>query len=152
MKAKYKVKLSPKERKSLLTLVKNGKEKVKKILHAQILLQADTSKNGSARHANHIAESLNINARIVHRVRNKFAEHGLNMALNRQEHKAHKPRIFDGDKEARLVAICCSQAPEGRTSWTLNLLSQEVVKLNIVDNASRSTIHRVLKKTNLNLA
>ena len=111
---------------------------------------ADVSKAGPAKHANEIAESLNISSRTVHRIRNKFAEYGLEVALNRKKHKAYKPRILDGDGEARLIAICCSQAPEGRSSWTLDLLTKEAIKLNIIDNISRSTIHRVLKKTNLN--
>lgn len=151
MKKKYKVKLTSNERKSLLSLVNTGKEKARKIIHARILLHADSSKEGPARKAKVIAENLNISERTVHRVRNKFAEDGLMVALNRKQHKAYKPKILDGEKEAKLIAICCSAAPEGRVSWTLELLCQELVRLNVVDKISKHTVQRTLKKTCLNL-
>jgi transposase len=150
MKQLYKVKLSESERKQLIKLVNNGSEKAKKTLHARILLQADCSKNGPGKKAKEIAKILNISDRTVHRVRHKFATRGLEVALNRKEHEAYKPRKIDGEKEARLISICCSEAPEGRKEWTLKLLSQKLVELDIVENISRSTVCRALKKTNLN--
>src|SRR5262249_9401209 len=94
--------------------------------------------------------NLQINERTVHRVRQKFGTQGLEAALNRKEHKSYKPRKLDGEQEARLIALCCSQAPEGRKGWTLKLLGENLVRLDIVDSISRSTVYRTLKKTNLN--
>jgi transposase len=151
MKARYGVKLTYLQRQKLIKLIKNGKEKAKKLTHARILLLADGSKEGPGLKAKAIAANLNIHEKTIHRVRQRFAEEGLESALNRKEHKAYKLRKLDGEQEAKLVAICCSNAPAGRTYWTLELLSKELVRLNIVDTVSRSTIHRTLKKTNLNL-
>jgi transposase len=151
MKLKYKVKLTPSQRVDLIKLTQNGKEKAKKLTHARVLLQADCSKEGPGLKAKVIAKNLNINERTVHRIRLKFTANGLEAALNRKSHKAYKPRKLDGEQEAHLVALCCSKAPKGRTIWTLELLSERLVELKIVDSVSRSTIHRTLKKMNLSL-
>lgn len=151
MQLKYKVKLKESERKSLLSLVNTGKEKAKKILHARIILLSDCSGAGPALNAKRIAEDLHIHKKTVLRVRERFSSQGLETAINRKPHKAYKPRKLDGNQEARLIALCCSQSPEGRKSWTLTLLADQLVQLNVTDSISRSTIQRTLKKTNLNL-
>ena len=151
MKKKYKVKLTPNQRIQLLDFIRNGKEKAKKITHARILLQADCSTAGLALKAKIIAKNLNIHERTVHRVRERFANEGLDTALNRKKHCRHKPRILDGDQEAHLIALCCGSPPEGHKKWTLTLLSEHLIKLDITDSISRSTVHRTLKKTNSNL-
>lgn len=148
---KYKVKLTECQRKRLLEMVNTGKEKARMLTHARVLLQADASKSGPALKAKVIAKHLNIHERTVHRIRERFANEGLESALNRKAHSRHKPKRLDGDQEAQLIALCCGAKPEGRTSWTLDLLSDELVKLNIVAQVSRSTVRRVLKKTNLSL-
>ena len=149
MPSKFKVKLTPSQRSKLIALTRNGKQKSKTMTHARVLLQADCSKEGPALKAKVIAQHLNIHERTVHRVRQKFAEEGIDAALNRKPHKKYKPRKLDGEQEAHLIALCCSPAPSGRTVWTLELLSEALVRMKIVDAVSRSTIHRTLKKTNL---
>lgn len=147
----YKVKLTKTQREKLIEIVHTGKQQAKVILHANILLQADCSSEGSGRRGKEIAENLSIHARTVHRVRRKYAEEGLDAALYRKPHKQYKPRKLDGDGEARLIALCCSKAPEGRAAWTLELLADELIRLNVVDKISRGTIRTTLKKTHLNL-
>ena len=151
MKYKYKVKLTGSQREALLNMVNKGKEKARKLMHARILLQSDCSPAGPAFRAEEISKHLNIHARTVCRVKKKFALEGMDVALNRKPHRNYKPRRLDGEQEAQLIALCCGPKPDGRTYWTLDLLSDSVVKLNIVESISRSTIQRVLKKTNLNL-
>ncbi len=151
MRKKYKVKLTPNQRKQLLKVVHSGKQKAKTITHAQILLQANSGKEGPGLRAKAIAASLNIHERTVHRVRQSFAIDGLETALHRKKHRQYKPRKLDGDQEAHLVALCCGVPPEGRKEWTLRLLSERLVQLEVVDSISRSTVHRTLKKMNLSL-
>lgn len=83
--------------------------------------------------------------------RERFVTQGLDAAIHRRPHKAYKPHKLDGEQEARLIALCCSQSPQGRKAWTLTLLKNQLVALKVVDSISRSTLHCVLKKTNLNL-
>jgi transposase len=151
MRKKYKVKLTPHQRKQLLQLVRNGKEKAKKITHARILLQADCSELGPGLKAKAIARNLNVHERTIHRVRESFANRGLDAAVNRKKHRRYKPRKLDGDQEAHLVALCCGSPPEGCRDWTLKLLSERLIQLEIIDTISRSTVYRTLKKMNLNL-
>ena len=147
---RYLVKLTPAQRFSLIGLVNKGQDKARKLTHARILLQADSGKEGPALKAKVIADGLNVHERTVHRVRQQFAAEGLSAALNRKEHRGFKPRRLDGAQEAKLIAMCCGPKPEGRTSWTLDLLADSMVKLTFVDSVSRSTIYRTLKKMHLN--
>jgi len=147
----YKVKLTEKQRKELIEVVRNGKHQAKVIMHANILLQADCSVDGPGLRAIVIAENLNVNQRTVHRVRQRYAEEGYEAALYRKPHKKHKPRTLDGEGEARLIALCCSEAPSGRRSWTLQLLADELVRLKVVDQISSVTVYNTLKKMNLSL-
>ena len=151
MSKKYKVKLTPNQREQLLKIIKNGEGKAKKITHARVLLMADCSKEGPSLKAKEIAQSLNIHERTVHRIRQRFASEGIEAAINRKKHCRYKPTKLDGEGEAHLVAICCGAPPEGRKEWTLKLLSEKLVQLEITDSISRSTIHRTLKKTSLSL-
>ena len=151
MRKKYKVKLTSNQRKQLLEIVHNGKQKAKTNTHARILLQADSGQEGPALRAKTIASNLNIHERTVHRIRERFANEGLETALHRKKHRRYKPRKLDGDQEAHLVALCCGAVPEGRKSWTLRMLSERLVELEIVSSVSRSTVFRTLKKMNLSL-
>ena len=151
MKYKYKVKLTYSQREELLDTINKGKGKARKLMHARILLQSDCSSLGPALRAKEIANHLNIHARTVCRVKKKFASEGMEVALNRKPHKNYKPRRLDGEQEAQLIALCCGPKPEGRATWTLELLSDSMVKLKIVERVSSSTVQRVLKKTHLNL-
>lgn len=147
----YKIKLTEKQRKELIEVVHNGNHQAKVIMHANIMLQADCSADGPGLRAIVIAENLNVNKRTVHRVRQRYAEEGFEAALYRRPHKKHKPRTLDGEGEARLITLCCSQAPTGRKSWTLQLLADELIRLNVVEQISSVTVYNTLKKMNLSL-
>ncbi|MGH9915938.1 MAG: helix-turn-helix domain-containing protein, partial [Pyrinomonadaceae bacterium] len=118
-------------------------------LRARILLHADIGKQGSAWNDVQIAEVLGTYPIMCGRVRRQWVDEGLEAVLNRKVRAAPPtPRIFDGEKEAKLIALACSPPPAGRAGWTLRLLESKVVELKIVDRASDNTIGRVLKKTN----
>lgn len=151
MRKKYKVKLTSNQREQLLSIVHNGKQTAKTITHARILLQADSGAEGPGLKAKVIAANLNIHERTVHLVRERFANAGLEAALHRKKHRQYKPRRLDGNQEAYLVALCCGTPPDGRKEWTLRLLSERLVQLEITSSISRSTVHRTLKKMNLSL-
>ena len=151
MRKKYKVKLTTNQRERLLKIIHNGKQKAKTITHARILLQADSGEEGPGLKAKMIAANLNVHERTVHRVRERFANDGIETALHRKKHRKYRPRRLDGDQEAHLVALCCGSPPEGRKEWTLKLLSERLVQLEVTDSISRSTVQRTLKKMNLSL-
>jgi hypothetical protein len=151
-KKRYVVELSPDERNRLEELIRKGKSPAKKQLKARILLRADESPLGPKRNDPQISEALGTYPIMCARVRQQFAQGGLDAVLNRKQRATPPvPRIFDGEKEARLIALACSQPPEGRAKWTLRLLESKVVELNIVDHASDNTIGRVLKKMSSSL-
>ena len=144
------VKLSGSERRELESLIRKGKSPAKRQLKARILLQADTSKKGTAWNDTQISEALGTYPIMCWRVRRQYVKEGLDAVMSRKKRLVPPtPRIFDGEKEAKLIALACSPPPEGRKGWTLRLLENKVVELKIVDHASDNTIGRVLKKTNL---
>jgi transposase len=96
-----------------------------------------------------VSKSLGVSEKTVTRLRKRFVEEGLEAALLRKKHSRTKPRKMTGDQEAHLVALCCSAPPEGRSRWTLKLLSSRLVQLEIIENISPATVGRVLKKMNL---
>ena len=145
---KYVVRLSGEEREQLETLIRKGKGAAGRMLKARILLKADVSEAGSGWSDNEIIEALETSPSMVYRVRKDLVEEGLEATLGRKQRAMPAiARIFDGEKEARLITLACSKPPKGRVRWTLRLLEDKVVELNIVDHASDSTIGRVLKKT-----
>jgi transposase len=146
---KYKVTLTAEERKSLQDLVAAGKGASKKLLQAHILLKADASPKGPAWSDARIAEALEVSTRTIERLRERLVEQGLEAALGRkkQDRPSREP-ILDGRAEARLIALACSAAPHGRARWTLRLLADRLVELEIVDTISTETVRRTLKKTN----
>jgi transposase len=123
----------------------------RKLVHARILLKADASAGGPAWTDDAIAEGLEVGRATVERVRREFVEEGLEAALERRQPRRQYKRALDGDGEAHLVALACSQAPEGRSRWTLRLLADQMVALEYVAELSKDTVSRVLKKTNLSL-
>lgn len=150
MTSKFIVKLTAEERTQLERLVSTGKRSAATLIHARVLLKADEG-DGRVWDNERIAEALDISTTTVHRVRQAFVDEGLEAALYRK--KASRPprdRILDGEKEAQLVAIACSAAPEGRVRWTMQLLADRLIALKIVDTISDDTVHRTLKKTKLN--
>jgi len=145
---KYVVRLSEDEREQLATLIRKGNSPAQRLMKARILLKADVSEAGEGWSDTQIIEALETSASMVYRVRKQWMEEGLEAVLSRKPRATPAvPRIFDGEKEARLIALACSEPPKGRARWTLRLLENKVVELNIVDRASDSTIGRTLKKT-----
>src|SRR3954469_11803585 len=145
---KYVVRLSGEERERLETLIRKGKSPARRLLKARVLLKADVSDAGPGWSDNRIIEALETSPSMVYRVRKQLVEEGFEAVLSRKQ-RVMPPvaRIFDGEKEAKLVALACSKPPKGRVRWTLRLLENKVVELGIVDRASDSTIGRALKKT-----
>src|SRR5579863_2550096 len=145
---KYVVRLSAEEREKLQAVVRKGKSPAKRLLKARILLKADVSEAGEGWSDGKIIEALETGASMVYRVRRQLLEEGFEAVLSRKQpsRPAVLP-IFDGEKEAKLIALACSKPPKGRARWTLRLLESKVVELRIVDRASDSTIGRALKKT-----
>ena len=145
---RYVVRLSGEERQQLETLIRKGKSPARRLLKARILLKADVSEAGEGWSDSRIMEALDASASMVFRVRKQLVEEGLEAVLSRKQRAtpAVSP-IFDGENEAKLIALACSKPPKGRVRWSLRLLENKVVELNIVDRASDSTIGRVLKKT-----
>jgi len=145
---KYVVRLSGEERADLEALISKGKSPAQRLTKARILLKADQSEAGEGWSDSRIIEALDSNKAMIYLVRKKWAEEGLEAVLSRKKRETPPVApIFDGEKEAKLIALACSAPPEGFARWSLRLLEEMVVELNIVDHASDSTIGRVLKKT-----
>jgi hypothetical protein len=145
---KYVVRLSAQEREQLQALVRRGKGPARRLLKARILLKADVSEGGPGWSDSKIVAALDTSASMLYRVRKQLLEEGFEAVLSRKQRATPAvARIFDGEKEAKLIALACSKPPKGRARWTLRLLENKVVELGIVDRASDSTIHRTLKKT-----
>ncbi len=145
---KYVVRLSGEERAQLEGLIGKGRSPAQRLLKARILLKADVGEAGEGWSDSRIMEALETNPSQVFRARKQLVEEGLAAVLSRKPRATPSiPKIFDGEKEAKLIALACSAPPKGRVRWTLRLLEKKVVELNIVDRASDSTIGRTLKKT-----
>ncbi len=145
---KYLVRLEAEERGRLEHLVRVGKAAAYRIRHANILLAVDESEAGPKLMDAQAAEAFGVAVRTIESLRKRFVEEGLDPALERKNQvRPSVERMFDGEKEARLIAMACGGKPEGRARWTLELLAEQVVALNIVDHCSPQTIMRTLKKT-----
>jgi len=145
---KYAVRLSAQEREQLQMLLRKGKGPARRLLKARILLKADVSEAGPGWSDSKIMAALDTSASMIYRVRKQLVEEGFEAVLRRKPRATPAvPRIFDGEKEAKLIALACSKPPKGCVRWTLRLLENKVVELGIVDHASDSTIGRTLKKT-----
>jgi transposase len=146
---KYHVVLSAAERKELSTLIRSGKHKARTITRARVLLKADASSAGPAWTDKQISQALDIGIRTIERLRKRLVEEGLNIALLGHPHRSRTPRRkLDGHQEAQLIAIVCSDPPEGRSRWTLRLLADQLVKLEVVESISHETVRQTLKKIN----
>ncbi len=145
---KYVVELNSEERQQLEQLVRVGKAAAYRIRHANILLAVDESKSGPRMKDAEAARAFGVSVRTVELLRERLVEEGWAAALERK--RQVRPSIipmFDGEKEARLIALACGPKPEGCARWTLELLADRVVALNMVESCSPQTIMRVLKKT-----
>ena len=145
---KYKVTLTSDERQTLSEWIAAGKAAAQKLTHARILLKADASPGGPAWTDTRIAEAVEVNRATVERVRQRFVEEGLEAALVRKKQaRPSRERKLDGAGEARLIALACSKPPEGRSAWSLQMLADELVQLEMVESISYETVRQVLKKT-----
>ena len=145
---KYVVRLGAEERDRLNDLIRSGKRSVQLLTKARILLKADVSDAGEGWSDSRIAQALDTSLANVERTRRQLVEEGFEAVLTRKYNpNSARPRIFDGVAEARLIALTLSPAPEGFARWSLRLLEEKVVELNIVEKASDNTIGRTLKKT-----
>ena len=146
MAKKYVVRLTREEREVLLRMVKAGKGAARKLTHARVLLKADA--DGPNWTDVRIADALDVGVRTVESLRKRFVEEGLDLTLNRrkQVRPSRMPKL-DGDGEARLVALASSEAPDGRKRWTLRMLADRLVVLDVVDSISHETVRQALKKT-----
>lgn len=151
-KIKYRFTLTPEEREMLEVITSKGKHNSQKVLNALILLNCDEeSSMDLALREQDIANVLHVSGMKVHRVKQRFVEEGMDIALNGHNGKRAYERKADGDFEARLVALSCSEPPKGHLRWSLRLLADTLVELNVVEEVSHETVRRVLKKTNSNL-
>ena len=145
---KYTVRLDSDERSRLQQLVRVGKTAAYRIRHANILLAVDESEGGPKMKDADTARALNVSVRSIESLRQRLVEQGLEAALERKKRlRPSVEKMFDGEKEARLIAIACGPKPAGRTRWTLELLADQAVALRIVERCSPQTVMRVLKKT-----
>lgn len=150
MKKKYIVTLTKEEQEELKEHVKKGKIAGYKIKHANILLKADEGEYGPKWPDARIAEAYNVHETTVRNIRIRFVEEGIEKALERKKQLNRRIKI-DGDAEAKLIAIACSNAPEGYSKWSVRLLAEKMVKMEIVEEISHTSVHNILKKMNLNL-
>ena len=140
--------LNAAERDELTALIRKGKAAARKLTHARVLLHVDESGSGSGSTDEQTGRALNLSTRTVERVRERFVEQGLTAALSPQPSTRRYERAFDGAQEAQLIALACSQPPEGKSRWTLRLLTEQAVECKIVDTVSYESVRQALKKTN----
>jgi hypothetical protein len=152
MSPRYRVTLTQEERRELEALTHRGKTHARKFIHARSLLLCDAGPDGPAWNVADVAVALGVTSRAIEHLKKRFVEEGLEAALERKpREKPPREITFDGAFEARLIALACSEAPEGRRRWTVRLLADKAVELDLAPTVSHMTIQRVLKKTNLSL-
>ena len=148
---KYRVTLTKEERDYLLNIAQKGKSKAQRIRNAIILLNCDEGGFSDKKSNSAIAQMLFINERTIERVKKLFVEESFEMALNGKTYEISKAPKIDGEVEAKLVTLACSETPEGYARWTLRLLAEKMIELRYLDSISHETVRQVLKKTNLSL-
>lgn len=148
---KYIVSLTEKERQELEELTRKGKSSARKINHARILLKADINQINGEWNDDQISQALEVSRSTIERVRQRFVEEGLEQALNPRPRNSLKLRKIDGEAEAHLIALACSEPPSGYSRWTLRLLAEQMVVLEYVETISHESVRQVLKKTKSNL-
>ena len=152
MAPRYGVTLTKEERKDLEEISTKGKRAARTVLYARALLLLDAGEQGPKWLVANVAEALGTTPRSLEKLKKRFVEEGLPRAIERKR-RATPPREiqFGGDFEAKLIALACTEAPEGRRRWTVRLLAEKLVELNIVPSVSPMTVCNILKKTNLSL-
>ena len=141
----YTVRLKAKARRELRKAVRRGKESARKLTRCRILLLADERKPDSA-----IAEALDVAMSTIFEIRRRYAQEGLEAALNERP-RSGQPSKFDGKQKAKITALACSKSPKGRSRWTLRLLAEKAVELKMVESICPATVQTILKKTKLSL-
>jgi transposase len=144
---RYRVTLTPKERDELGGLISSGSAAARKLMHARILLKADTPAGARGAFDEEIAAAVEASVASVQRVRRRFVEEGLAAALVPKPPTSPQPTKLDGRGEAQLIAVACSPPPSGRDRWTLQLLADRLIELQVVASISYETVRRTLKKT-----
>jgi len=152
MSPRYRVTLTKEERNELEALTKKGKIEARRFKHARALLLCDASPEGPAWKVADVADALGVTSRSIEHLKKRFVEEGLEGALERKpSEKPPREVIFDGAFEARLIALACSDTPEGYNRWTVRLLAEKAVELRFADTVSHMTVQRALKKMNFSL-
>jgi len=149
MTKKYSVRLSPQERDQLESLIAVGVAPARTLHHARILLKADDGPEGPAWPDQRIADAVEVSQPTISRVRKQYVEEGLAAALDRRQPRREYRRKLDGAQEARLIAVACSMPPAGQARWSLRLLAERLVQLEVVEELSHQTVANILKKTRL---
>lgn len=152
MKKRYIVRLTIEERTRLVGLIKRGREAAYRRRHAEVLLLVDEGKHGPKQADSAVAERTGFTRRTVEQIRERCVSEGLDAALERKKRSRERLPRLDGESEARLISLACSDAPDGRARWTLHLLSDKLVELEVVESISHECIRQVLKKHHKTLA
>ena len=139
------VKLRKHARQYLQKIVESGEEKARKITRCRVLLLADQGKTDQE-----ISDALNVCLATIFNIRRRYAQGGLERAINEEARSGQPPR-FKGKSLAKITALACSNPPEGRAKWSLRLLADRVIELDIVESISHVSVHNILKKTNSSL-
>ncbi len=145
---KCKVTLNKPEVDELMALTRKGKRSARILKNALILLNVDQGEHGPSKPDVEVADILQVTVRTIENIRKRFIEDGFEPTLYGKPRRRHYDRKIDGDGEAHLIALSCSEPPEGVSQWSLRLLANKMVELNYVDSVSHETVRRVLKKTN----
>jgi transposase len=152
MAPRYRVTLSKEEREELEALTRRGKIQARRFINARALLLCDAGAEGPAWNVADVAAALGVSSRSIEHLKKRFVENGLEAALARKPRdKPPREVKFDGAFEARLIALACSEIPEGYRRWTVRLLADKAVELNFAESVSHMSVQRVLKKTNFSL-
>jgi transposase len=152
MSPRYRVTLTKEERRELEAMTRRGKTHARRFIHARAILLCDAGADGPAWKVADVATALGVSSRAIEHLKKRFVEDGLEAALERKpREKPPREVMFDGAFEARLIALACSEAPEGHRRWTVRLLADKAVELRFAKSVSHMTVQRVLKKTNLSL-
>lgn len=147
---KYKVTLTKEEFDELMSIISKGSHTSQQFRTAYILLNCDEGEYGDKIFGKDICQVLKVSARMIDRVKQRFVEDGFDACLDRKPMSRTKEKKADGELEAKLIALSCSEAPEGFARWSLRLLADKMVELEYIESISHETIRKVLKKTNLN--
>ena len=152
MSPRYRVTLTKEERGELEAMTRRGKNHARRFIHARALLLCDAGADGPVWNVADVATALGVTSRAIEHLKKRFVEDGLEAALERKpREKPPRAVVFDGAFEARLIALACSDAPEGHRRWTVRLLADKAVELKFAESVSHMTVQRALKKTNLSL-